>query len=203
MEHNTYLISNEEAILVAAYGDEGATSIIRTRFRNFIKKTCGTIFHQNAELLLDFDDLYLAGEAALHHAIGSYELGPIPFAAYAKVVINRGINTYVRSQSGPTIMLFKRALSLESFVNDNDDSLMLCDIIGSDDLYTLKKFDSVMLEHFDEIVPITFTSVELALVKLRLEGYSFGEISKIQKLSRRKLDAIVSQIRHKADLNLN
>lgn len=201
MDQSDYLISNEEALLTAAHGDESAKQIVRDNFRNFIKKICGKHYQENKDLQLDFEELLLAGEIALNHAMGAYDNGNIPFAAFAQVVIERGIYSLIRTQRGPTNAMFRNAVSLDGYANEDDDSLQISDIVGVDDIFTAKKFDSTMLEHMPDLVSASLCKEEAAVIKLRIEGYTFAEISNLKNISRRSMDALIQSIREKCGSN--
>lgn len=196
MDAKQYKISNEEALLVAALGDQHALEIIRRNFRNFIKKTCGNFHLNNRDLNLDFDDLIFAGECALHHAMGAYNHGT-PFAAFATTVIERGINTLVRSHRSLTNMMMRNAISFDHYFGDSDETNTLADIVGEEDIFTNCAYDTKMLEHIGDLVNVDIDERETLVVKERFMGYSFYEICERNKISRRKMAALVDGLKDK------
>lgn len=200
MNYEKYIISNEEALLVAAHGDQSALEIVRRNFRNFIKKTCGTFHLENRDLNLDFEELLFAGEIALHHAIGAYHNNGVPFAAFASTVIERGINSVIRSQRSLTNTMLRKAISFDSGFTDNDDSTTIADIVGEEDIYTSKSYDTKMINHIEDLVSVRINPSESLIIRERLEGYTFFEICDRNAISRRKMASIVDGIKDKYDL---
>ena len=193
MNNCDYQISNEEALLVAAHGDQEALGFIRRNFLNLIRKISGRKYQENLDLHIDFDELIYAGEIALHHAISTYNIGNVPFAAFAQVVIERGINSVIRAHRSPTNTMFRTAISFDGPIGDEDDSLTMSDIVGTDDFYTSKTFETTMICHLQDLILPEFSDEEFLLIKRKMEGYSFMQIMEQENISRRRLEATLKK----------
>lgn len=190
-------MTNEQAIIVYALGDQNAFNYIYHNFQYLILKLSGEIYHtyrQNE--FLDFDELLLAGQVGLRQAVETYQFGSVPFAAYAKVVIDRAISAVPRALDGPTRQMMNHAQSLDDFISNEEEGLRLCDVVGEYDFYHSDQYSSTMDDHLDHMLDIEITELEKQIIVSRFHGYSFEEILTRHNISRRKLNNILTSLRN-------
>lgn len=193
------MVSNEQALLVYALGDKSVYHILLERFIYFIRKCAGQSYQECLGLGVEYKDLEAIGMVGLKRAMETYSHGHIPFASFAEVVITREIGGEVRKAKTPTNVRFYSALNFDAAVNDEYDALSLSDVVGEDDLYTSKVFMSEMVENIEEFLPISLNVDEQVVVKEKIKGHSFGEISSKHSISRRSMNSIIDGIRKKTD----
>jgi DNA-directed RNA polymerase specialized sigma24 family protein len=195
------MVSNEQALLVYALGDLSVYSFLLERFINLIRKCAGRAYQECLGLGLEYKDLEAVGMVGLKKAIETYNHGHIPFAAFAEVVITREIGGEVRKAKTPTNIRFYNALALDMAVSEDFDDLSLSDVVGEDDIYTSKTFMSEMLENIEDFISIPLDKHEQVVVKEKIKGHSFSDISLRHKFSRRTMNGLIEGIRKKTEIN--
>lgn len=194
------MISNEQALLVYALGDEEALDLILSRFHYFVRKCAAKAYSECRGLGAEFEDIEMTALHGLSRAIETYNAGDIPFAAFAEVVVERATRGDVRKAKSPTNLLFHSAVSLDAHFDDDRDNLSLSDAIGADDLYSTKTYMSEMTDNIEDFILIEVDEDEKLIVEEKIRGFSFSEVGTNHSISRRRMDAIIESLRTKAKI---
>lgn len=191
-------MSNEEAILVYGLGDPTIFNRILHNFQFLIRKVSGEVYHRSHYRdILDFEDLIHAGHAGLKQAIETYRFGEVPFAAYAKTVIERAVNAVSRALDAPTMRMMNNAQSLDDYVCDEKEGLRLCDVVGVHDVFTTQEFSSEMIYDISDFIHFDVDEIEQKVIIAKILGYTNHEILEHYQMSRRQLQSVLTRLRKK------
>lgn len=134
--------------------------------------------------LMDLDDYFQEGAIGLLKAVEQYdpEHFSIKFSSFAYICILRRIFNAFRSSSGKKGALRVKMLSLNSFINPEDESGTWLDILPDISFEPFLEVENHWMEQTLEAVLEAYLSpVECQVIRMILEGYTMKDIQ--QKLS--------------------
>jgi len=142
------------------------------------------------------DDLYQESLIALMEAVNSYrEDYNAPFYSFATLCMERYIKTYLRKYNSQTTRQFYHSLSLDMVIAEGEN-LYLHDVIADDgkgksylSLYE-NELDDFMNEKHD-----MFSEREKKILYLKVQGYSYEEISKMMDCRAKQVDNTIQKIK--------
>lgn len=184
-------VKNEAALVFAAQnGDENALRLLLSRYEPFIRARSGSSGGACAEP----DDLMQEGRMGLLSAVKSYQPDAgASFKTFAQLCINRQILSATRRASNKKNAPMRGYLPLDEAISN--------EIAGSSDQ---NPEDVVILRErlraVKEALSGLFTPFERRLFSLYLGGLSYRDISKELKVSPKKIDNSLQQIKRKLGL---
>lgn len=190
-------LSNEQLFRAYTAGNQEALSQIINNFDNFIRARAAILLAANRETGIEFSELEFVGKSAFYAALKSYRGDASPFAAYVTVVIFNAMRNHMMRLNNPTETKLRNSISLDGNRQNDETNLLISDSITevSDEDYGYYKPHPI--SYFEDTLEGDITELEMKVLKSRLEGYSLKEIAEKHSLSKRKLDAIIEQIKAK------
>ena len=145
---------------------------------------------------LDYNDLYQEGLIGLDSAIKKYqEQKDIKFSTFAFLCIKRKIFTAVKNASRKKHSILNESYSLDYKSDDykNDFSNFVYNNGGIEDLLVNKEEKEV----FNEKIKNALTDFELRVYELKINGFSYEEISRMLDKTPKSIDSALFRIRVK------
>lgn len=193
-------MNNElELIKSAQLGNSEATDAIITNYETLVKnviKKRGFFLHDGEN-----DDLMQEGRMAIYHAIKNYdESRGAKFFSYAKIIIDRRLQNYIKKTNAQNTRINSFALSLsESEKPSSQDN--------KNQVYLPVKHPSASPEEkviSDENIKNLLTDIksklsdfEKEIVSLAINGYTYTEIAKLLKKTEKSIDNGLTRIKKK------
>lgn len=190
-------ISDHELMYLVRENDEEAWSMILKRYERLIYMIMHKHMHVIKTLRIDRDDVFQEGNLGLYDAILNYQDHLcMPLYPFAKVCIERRIQSLFRKHSSQSYQILRTALSLDQAINE-DDQMYLCDVIPSPP--SLKEphqyVNTLVLEEKIEHVLSKCTSLEREIFDYRMQGYPYQWIAKTCDIKSKTIDNTMSKIK--------
>jgi RNA polymerase sporulation-specific sigma factor len=195
-------LSDEDLVLAARSGDDGALSALLTKYRAFARVKARSYFLVGA----DREDIVQEGMIGLYKAIRDFN-GEMEssFRAFAELCVTRqiitAIKTATRQKHGPlnNYVSFSRPVSV-----DDDGERVLGDVLPtvaiSDpaDLVISAERIRALQAHFDEVL----SDLETEVLRLYVEGKSYQEIAERLQRHVKSIDNALQRIKRKLEGHL-
>lgn len=139
----------------------------------------------------DFDDYFQEGVIGLLKAIDEYdpENYQIKFSTFAYICIIRRIFNTLKSAKVQTTYRTVKVLSLNAFVNNEDESCTLMDLLPNlHDEPFAEVEDSWMQQKLAAVLEAYLSPIELQVMQMVLNGYKMRDIQNRLSLSLKVLD---------------
>ena len=189
-------ISDEELTLIAQKGDDDATELLISKYKNLVKAKSRTYFLIGA----DKEDIVQEGMIGLFKAIRDFkENKQCSFKAFAEMCVTRQIITAIKTATRQKHIPLNSYISLNKPMYDDENEHTLLDTIVEN-----KKFDpeEIMIskENFSDIeekMNDTLSKLEWNVLSLYLEGKSYNEIATLLSKSEKSIDNALQRIKKK------
>ncbi|MBS3971850.1 MAG: sigma-70 family RNA polymerase sigma factor [Erysipelotrichia bacterium] len=190
-------LSDNELMSRLQYHDDEAWNVLLKRYERLIYMLIHKHMHVIKTLRLDHDDVFQEGNLGLVDAILSFEKERcMPLYPFAKVCIERRIQTYFRKYSSQAHTIFRSALSLDQSISE-DEQMYLHDVVASpcfnSNPYEVFKKKELQAK-IDEVL-LNCTPLEQQIFKYRLEGYTYHWIAKQCGIKSKMIDNTMCKIK--------
>lgn len=177
--------------------DDEAWSVLLKRYERLIYMLMHKHMHVIKTLRLDHDDVFQEGNLGLVDAIQNFqEERCMPLYPFAKVCIERRIQTYFRKYSSQAHTIFRSALSLDQSISE-DEQMYLHDVVASPcsikDPY--EYFKKVELQEKINDVLLLCTPLERKIFHYRVQGYTYHWIAKECDIKSKMIDNTMCKIK--------
>jgi len=190
-------MSDHELLYMVRENDEEAWSILLKRYERLIYMIMHKHMHVIKTLRLDQDDVFQEGNLGLYDAIINYqEHLCTPLYPFAKVCIERRIQSLFRKHSSQSHQLLRSALSLDQAISE-EEQMYLSDVIPSPP--SLKEpheyMNSRLLEEKVSKVLAQCTPLERQIFEYRLQGFTYVWIATKCNIKSKTVDNTMSKIK--------
>lgn len=189
--------SDVELIARTHLRDEDAWNDLLKRYERLVYMLIHKHMHVIKVLRLDVDDVFQEGNLGLVDAISNFdEHRCMPLYPFAKICVERRIQSYFRKNSSLAHTLFRNAFSLDQSISE-DEQMYLHDVIASPP--SLKSPQDYMThvylrEQVDEVLSHC-SEIEKAIFSSRLQGYSYEWIAQKYNVKSKRIDNTMGKIK--------
>lgn len=152
---------------------------------------------------IDYNDLYQEGLIGLMQAIDKFkEQKDIKFSTFAFLCIKRKIISLVRDVNRKKHSALNDSYSIDYHPEDDNrsfDNLLATSYSGIEDLLVSKENDEYINRRINEVL----SDFEKTVYELRLNNFSYEEISQLLNKSFKSIDGTLSRIKEKIKNILN
>lgn len=192
-------LNDYELLYLIRQKDEEALDLLIRKYRNRIYRIMSKLTGKSNYFYSTNDeqnDLFQRCLIALFDTITMYREGSSEFSYFVCMRIDSEVRNYLRNQRTKANHMFKMATSLDLILNESEGSYLV-DMLPSknyeyDPLYQRKIVEAK--ETIDE-VETELTQEEIAIWKLRRQGYNYVEISKLMNLSTKRIAYVNQKIK--------
>ena len=193
---NLLILTDEQLVLMAQEGSETAEEVIIQKYKGLVLKKAKSFFMAGAEE----EDVVQEGMIGLFKAIHHYEFErEAGFKTYAGRCIDNQIINAIRKAEREKNLPLNEAVSFENQVGEKSEGLTLGDVIKGSAMDEPEEAviyeDS--LKRLKEISSKTFSDLETAVLRGKLQGKTYQEIAKELGKSPKTIDNALQRIRKK------
>lgn len=184
----------EELLKKYRDGDEWALEELFKQFKPIINRTVRKFFLVGGEL----EDLMQEGMIGLYRAIISFDFASdAKFLTYSRVCIERNVINAIKSASSKKNLPLNAFMSLSDHKDDDDD-----DDVSQFIAYDEQNPESILLnkEKYSKLFELAtqnLSNFEINVLKLYLDGLSYGEIAEKLDKSTKSVDNGLTRIKAK------
>ena len=187
-------VNDYEILYLIGEKDEKAEEILFAKYRNLILKIAMKYLPFVSSRGAELDDLIQEGYLGLYSAIRNYQMdNSTIFYTFALVCIERQMRTYCKKLGSTKQEILNRSYSLDVPLENAKDPL--CNVIAKEEE---SPFDKIVLSDYIEKL-VSFKNslpfLNASIFELRLNGFSYQEISTLLDIPRVKVDSILYKIR--------
>lgn len=195
------MYSNEndyELLYLVAEENEAAKDIFYEKYRPLVEMKAAKYFSYVKNKGYELNDLLQEGMIGLSQAIKDFkEQKNVKFATFASVCIERQILTFIRDVNRQKHKLLNNSLSIDSTEDSFGRPLM--EVLF--DVKNLNPEDSfINIEEQEELkckIKHMLTDKEYEVFELRLQGFSYQEISCLLEITVKSVDGAMRRIKSK------
>ncbi len=186
--------TDEELIKQISTGDEQAENELLTRYKDLVVKISRGYFLVGG----DIEDIIQEGMIGLYKAIKNYsDQKNASFKTFAIICIKHQIQTAIKKANTNKNSPLSNAVSLQSYdtLNENMDFLpieLVLDITPAE-----KVIHRENLADLKQKIKSSLSELELKVLKLYLQGYSYKEISQTLNVTSKSIDNSLTRIKTK------
>lgn len=189
--------SDFELIARTHMHDEEAWCDLLKRYERLVYMLLHKYMHVIKVLRLDMDDVFQEGNLGLVDAISNFdEKRCMPLYPFAKMCIERKIQSYFRKHSSLAHTMFRNAFSLDQSISE-DEQMYLHDVVASPPtLYVPHEYmkQAYLWEQVETILE-ECSDLERLIFKSRLEGYSYHWIATQYNVKSKFIDNTMGKIK--------
>jgi len=164
MEYNDY-----ELVCLAREGNEDAINIIYNKYKPIIVSKSKDMIVLASHHGIEISDIMQEGYIGLEEAIKSYsESDNTSFYTFAMLCINRQIFTYLKKTTGGKDKILNDAITIDENVEKT-----MRDNLDIEFSFMFQEYKNDIVKEIEE----KLTEFEYNVFKLKLEGYTFEEIT--------------------------
>ena len=182
---------NLEVISSAQAGDENSFEVILEDVSPIIKKLCGRYHHPS----MDYNDIQQEALIALYQAIKDYRPERGNFYSFVRLVVERRLNSTLRSASRLKHEILTNSLSLDKPLNE--DNITLYDLVSDQVNYEDLILEDLILGEENIIERLPLSHLEKTVLKLYLKYRSYTDIMAHTGQNYKSVDNTMSRIRSK------
>lgn len=188
-------LSDEELIEKIKESDsQSAISELFGRYKTTLKTKCRAFSSSR----LDYEDLLQEGMIGLYTAIKNFNpVSGVPFNFFAKVCINHQILTALRSNNRKKNEILNNSLSLNQTIgqeSNSDHKVEFISLISSKS----RNPENILLDtERYHIIKEHLSPLENQIFLLFLDGYTYFDISKELKVTKKSVDNALQRIKKK------
>jgi RNA polymerase sigma factor (sigma-70 family) len=176
-KENIEELNENEIVILAKNDNEQAIRILINRYRNLFIKIISKYYVMN----YDKEDLLSECLISLYIAIRDYEAdNKLPFKSFLYYVIKKRIFTLIRNNN-------RQKRKVEDFINLENINLVAND----------KVLEKIENKELIERVKDKLSNLELKVLNLYLENYSYNEIENLLNVSKKSIDNCLKRIKIK------
>ena len=191
-------LPDSELYYLVSETNEEAKDLFFDKYDNIIKMKASKykVFAESKGI--DFNDLLQEGRLGLTQAINNYkEQKNVSFYTFANLCIDRQLYSFLRDMSRDKHEVLNNSISLES--TKNTVGRPITDIL-LDDKNINPEISFISMEEQTELmekVEKVLTAGEAEVFNLRMQGFSYKEISQLLNISQKSIDGRMTRIRSK------
>lgn len=195
MDYTDY--NDSELLLYISENNEEASEIIFKKYEPLIKTISNKMFRYCYGTGLELSDLYQEGMLALNLAVNSFDdQKNIRFSTFVRKCIERRIASTIIAYRRNKHKFLNEAVSLEF----SEDERYKLDILLKD---SSTNPENVLVEYEQNEIFLgnlkeQLTNLEVNVLDLKLDGFSYNEIAQLLDKNRKCIDNAVQRIRLKA-----
>ena len=183
-------LSHSELVHLVKKGDQGAFTVLKSDFDSMIRG----IISQSCPDVTEADDLYQEGLIGLYKASMTYRQdSDASFATYARVCIKHSIIYALLIYYGKKNYPVRSSLSLDSDEESITGIQNPGQVTEPECLFIEKESYEALLQRID----VTLSKMERSVLKLFLDGMTYGEISSRLSMSTKSVGNAIQRIRSK------
>ena len=197
-------LNDYELLYMINQKDETALNLLLEKYRRIISKMILSAQTRYRPKGLEREDLFQECFIAVVEAALLYrEDYQAPFFSFVKICIDRQIKNYTRRFNSHEARRYYNSPSLDMYISE-DENLYLYDIIAENpnDISYFTRFNNQL----DELVAIDnqlLTELEKQVLLMKIQGYSYQEISAKLNISGKRVDNCIQRVRHKTQRYYN
>ena len=181
---------DNKLIELARAGDKDALDFLMDRYTQLASKIARSYFLIGA----DYEDLLQIAMIGLFNAYNSYdEKGQASFATFARLCIERNIQSAVKKANTEKHKILSSAVTLSNKDDDGDISI----VIPTYDSPDVKLEHRENLESIKQQIIQSLSDFELRVIILFLKGYPYTQIAQKLNVSNKSVDNALSRIKNK------
>lgn len=190
-------LSDEEVVLLCRGGDKQALEHIIIRYRNFVYSRAKKLFLIGS----DRDDLVQEGMIGLYKAVKGYKPGKVPFRAFADICVNRQMISAVKRATRNKHKPLNSYVSLDNGAYDSDNDAAIFDASSA---AVPQNPESIVIDREDlsgieKKISSSLSRLELRVLVLYLEGYSYRRIGERIGKDAKSVDNAIRRIKRKLE----
>lgn len=196
------LLTDEDLVELVQKGNEDAKDILYKRYKNFMRAKAYPYFLMGA----DKEDLVQEGIWGLLNAIARFDRShSVSFRNFAHICVTGAIYTAIKKAASDKNLPLNTYVSLYSQPSPEHNEAQLMEIIEDESTPTPEEvaIQEEQTEKFFGDISKILTSLEMNVLKLFLEGYSYKDISSMLNKSTKSVDNALQRIRGKLALYLD
>lgn len=192
--------SEEELVLLAQQGDDGAQERLLYLYRGFIRYTCQKYYLKDG----DKQDLLQEASIGLLEAIRAYDYSTkVKFRNFAFLCIKRELDSLISRSNRKKRQVLNNAIPIYSYVEE-ENSRYGSEYYSGENLMKNEKDTPETrflaregLEELRCFLQKELTLLEQKVLFLRIEGRSYREITAILEIQSKAVDNAIQRIRKK------
>ena len=187
-----------ELLYLVSENNEDAKDMFYDKYESIIKMKASKYKKYVESMGYDFNDILQEGRLGLTNAINAYrDQKDVRFYTFANICIDRQLVTFIRSISRDKHKLLNNSVSLDS--TTNSVGRPLTEII-LDDKNIDPELSFIEEEEREELykkIEEKLTTIEKDVFDLRVQGFSYKEISSILDITPKAVDGCITRIKNK------
>lgn len=190
--------SDSELYYLVSENNEDAKDIFFEKYENIIKMKAVKYKNYAESLGYDFNDILQEGRLGFSNAINDFkEQKNVQFYTFANLCIDRQLASFIRNISREKHKVLNNSVSLDATINSIGRPLkeVLLDDKNIDPEVSFIEAEE-KAELFKKIEE-TLTTVEKDVFDLRVQGFSYKEISNLLGITPKAVDGAISRIKNK------
>lgn len=198
---NKMLYYNEgELVKLAQLGNEEALERLLNNYRGFIHYACQNYFLKDG----DQQDLVQEASIGLLEAVKAYDFSTnVKFRNFAFLCIKRELDSAVSRSNRKKRQILNNAIPIYSYIDEDNNNFGSSNYVGENLIKTEKNTPEnriIEKEGLEELVCFLqkeLTNLEQNVLLLRLQGFSYREITCILEIQAKAVDNAIQRIRKK------
>ncbi|MBP3431455.1 MAG: sigma-70 family RNA polymerase sigma factor [Clostridia bacterium] len=192
--------TDEELVEKIQNGDDVAEYTLFERYKDLVVKISRGYFIVGGDL----EDLIQEGMIGLYKAIKGYSSHKeTTFKTFAVLCIKHQIQTAIKRANTNKHKPLSSAVSFQSFSSSETENLDYLPVeLVLETTPAEKVIDKEEFVNLQKIIKNTLSPLEISVLKLYLQGYSYKEISKQLDISNKSIDNSLSRIKTKLKAQL-
>ena len=199
-EHN----DDGELLYLVSENNEDARDVFFEKYDNIIKMKCAKYKTFIETKGFEFNDIFQEGRLGLTLALNDYnDQKNVKFYTFANLCIDRQIASFLKHVARDKNKILNESISLDS--TTNSVGRPLTDLILDDKNIDPEK-SFIELEEQDELynkINEKLTPAEQDVFNLRIQGFTYKEISQLLNITQKSVDGSISRIKIKISNILN
>lgn len=191
-------LADEEIIIYAQNGDNGALEYVINKYKNFVRAKARTYFLIGA----DREDIIQEGMIGLYKAIRDFDMGKqASFRAFAELCITRQIITAIKTATRQKHIPLNSYVSLNKPVFDEDSDKTLLDILGQGKVVDPEEM-IINRENYvgmESRIGELLSTLEWDVLSLYLDGKSYQEIAEELDKQVKSIDNALQRVKRKLE----
>jgi RNA polymerase sporulation-specific sigma factor len=193
---NLYSLSDEDLVELAQKGNEDAKDILYLRYKSFIRAKAYPYFLMGA----DKEDLVQEGIWGLLNAIQRFDRSQsASFRSFLNICVTGAIFTAIKKAASDKNLPLNTYISLYAKPTTEYDEVQLMEMIEDKNTPSPEELaiQEEQTEKFFKDMSAMLSLLEMNVLKLFLQGFSYKEISSRLKKSTKSVDNALQRIRGK------
>ncbi len=192
-EENDY-----ELLYLVSENNDDAKDIFFKKYDNIIKMKASKYTSYVTSKGFDFNDLFQEGRLGLTQAINDYkEQKNVQFHTFANLCIDRQIASFLRHIAREKHKALNNSVSLDTTTNSVGRPLTE---LLLDDKNIDPEISFIEMEEQEELfskIDKVLTNIERDVFNLRVQGFTYKEISQLLNITEKSVDGSMSRIKSK------